>query len=151
MATRPLAIQKDGTWYTYGWDLTKNICEVYGQHGYIRTSYTYSPYGLVVSNGDVVQPINWVSEFCDTETSLMVFNYRYYNGKTATWLSRDFMQETAMRNLYDIKNPLIYSDVLGLFPFFGVDINIDVSLSVEGCIAPFPAAPLVKLCLGVSI
>ena len=33
VATRPLAIQKDGTWYTYGWDLTKNICEVYGQHG----------------------------------------------------------------------------------------------------------------------
>ncbi len=33
-ATRPLAIQKDGTWYTYGWDLTKNICEVYGQHGF---------------------------------------------------------------------------------------------------------------------
>ena len=31
VATRPLAIQKDGTWYTYGWDLTKNICEVYGQ------------------------------------------------------------------------------------------------------------------------
>ena len=29
VATRPLALQKDGTWYTYGWDLTKNICEVY--------------------------------------------------------------------------------------------------------------------------
>ena len=36
-ATRPQAIQKDGTWYTYGWDLTKNICELYGQHGYIHT------------------------------------------------------------------------------------------------------------------
>ena len=24
IATRPLALQKDGTWYTYGWDLTKN-------------------------------------------------------------------------------------------------------------------------------
>ena len=35
--TRPPAIQKDGTWYTYGWDLTKNICEIYGQHGYIHT------------------------------------------------------------------------------------------------------------------
>ena len=29
VATRPLAIQKDGTWYICGWDLTKNICEVY--------------------------------------------------------------------------------------------------------------------------
>ena len=50
VATRPLAIQKDGTWYTYGWDLTKNICEVYGQHGYIRTACTYSPYGQVASS-----------------------------------------------------------------------------------------------------
>lgn len=29
IATRPLAIQKDGSWYTYGRDLTKNICELY--------------------------------------------------------------------------------------------------------------------------
>lgn len=34
-ATRPLAIQKAGTWFTYGYDITKNICEVFGQHGYI--------------------------------------------------------------------------------------------------------------------
>ncbi len=26
----PLAIRKDGTWYCYGWDLTKNVCEVFG-------------------------------------------------------------------------------------------------------------------------
>ena len=30
IATRPLAIQKDGTWYTYGFDLTKNVCEIFG-------------------------------------------------------------------------------------------------------------------------
>lgn len=33
--------------YTYGWDLTKNACEVYGQQGYMRTNYTYTPYGDV--------------------------------------------------------------------------------------------------------
>ncbi|MBQ8445013.1 MAG: hypothetical protein IJX22_01330 [Opitutales bacterium] len=27
-ATRPLALQKDGNWFTYGYDITKNICEV---------------------------------------------------------------------------------------------------------------------------
>jgi len=36
-ATRPLAIQKDGTWFTYGYDITKNVCEVFGPAGYIRT------------------------------------------------------------------------------------------------------------------
>ncbi len=43
IATRPLAIQKDGSWFTYGWDFTKNICELYGSNGYIRTAYTYTP------------------------------------------------------------------------------------------------------------
>ena len=38
IATRPLAIQKDGTWYTYGWDLTKNIWETYTTTGYIGTA-----------------------------------------------------------------------------------------------------------------
>ncbi len=45
IATRPLAIQKDGTWYTYCLDLTKNVCEVFSSAGYIATTYTYSPYG----------------------------------------------------------------------------------------------------------
>ena len=40
IATRPLAIRENGVWYTYGWDLTKNICELYGQEGFIRTIYT---------------------------------------------------------------------------------------------------------------
>lgn len=30
VATRPLAIRKDGSWFAYGWDLTKNVCEVFG-------------------------------------------------------------------------------------------------------------------------
>ena len=37
--------KKDGTWYTYGLDLTKNVCEVFSSAGYIATTYTYSPYG----------------------------------------------------------------------------------------------------------
>ena len=56
-ATRPLVIQKDATWYTYGWNLTKNICEVYGQHGYICTAYTYTAYGQVTAEGDVEQRV----------------------------------------------------------------------------------------------
>ena len=69
VATRPLAIRKDGSRFAYGWDLTKNICEVFGQAGYIRTSYTYSPYGTVSEVCDVTQPIQWSSEFFDTDRS----------------------------------------------------------------------------------
>ena len=62
VATRPLAIQLNGTWYTYGWDLTKNICELYSTNGYIATTYTYSPFGQVTASGNVTQPIQWSGE-----------------------------------------------------------------------------------------
>ena len=92
VATRPLAIQKDATWYTYGWDLTKNICEVYGQHGYLRTAYTCTPYGQVTAEGDVTQPIQWSSEFNDTELGLIYYNYRHYNPVDGRWLTRDIVK-----------------------------------------------------------
>ena len=60
IATRPLSIQKDGVWYSYGWDVTNNICEVYGQTGYIRTLYSYTPYGKVSRDGDVNQDVLWI-------------------------------------------------------------------------------------------
>lgn len=111
-ASRPLAIQKDGTWYTYGWDLTKNICEIYGQHGYIRTAYTYTPYGMVTATGDTEQPIQWSSEYNDTELGLMYYNYRHYNPMDGRWLCRDFVNQN---NLYSyVKSPLNEIDFLGL-------------------------------------
>ena len=115
IATRPLAIQKDGTWYTYGLDLTKNVCEVFGATGYIRTAYTYSPFGSVTATGNVTQPIQWSSEFYDEELGLVYYNWRYYNTQDGKWLSRDLLGEYAADNLYSMaKNSLIYLDLLGL-------------------------------------
>ena len=116
VATRPLAIQKDGTWYTYGWDLTKNICEVYGQHGYIRTNYSYSPYGEVTISGDVTQPIQWSSEYADSEIDLVYYNYRHYSPMEGRWIGRDLINETNHNNLfiYAGSSPSVYSDTFGL-------------------------------------
>ncbi len=99
-ATRPLAIQKDGTWYCYGWDLTKNVCEVFGQAGYIRTTYTYSPYGAVTASGDVSQPFRRSSEFDDEELGLVYYNYRHFNPTDGRWISRDPIDEQNGGNLY---------------------------------------------------
>ena len=111
-ATRPLAIQKDGTWYTYGWDLTKNICEVYGVNGYIRTSYSYTPFGVVSSTGDVEQPIQWSSEYFDNELGLVYYNYRYYNPLDKRWLSRDAVSSINLYR-YVSNNPLKSFDIRG--------------------------------------
>jgi len=125
IATRPLAIQKDGTWYSaparlasqdsrsqecsrlggsllkshpaYGWDLTKNICELYGTNGYIRTTYTYTPYGEVTeSTNSIYQPIQWSSEYNDTELGMVYYNYRHYNPVDGRWLGRDKLEQNNM-------------------------------------------------------
>ena len=114
VATRPLAIQISGTWYTYGWDLTKNICEIYSTEGYISTSYTYTPFGSATVSGSVIQPIQWSSEVFDETISLNYYNYRYY--AYGYWMSRDLCPVNCARNLYSFDgNTLKHTDILGLF------------------------------------
>ena len=115
IATRPLAIRKDRTWYTYGWDLTKNICEVFGPAGYIRTNYSYSPYGDVTISGDVIQPIQWSSEYSDSEMALVYYNHRHYNPVDGRWIGRDSVGEMGGVNMYCFVNnlPVIINDHQG--------------------------------------
>jgi RHS repeat-associated protein len=109
-ATRPLALQKDGTWYTYGLDITKNVWELFGSSGYIRTAYDYMPYGGVTEEGDVTQPVQWSSEMYDNELALVYYNYRYYNPADGRWINRDPIGEKGGRNLYKfLFNNGIYS------------------------------------------
>lgn len=150
-ATRPLAIRKDGTWFAYGWDSTKNICEIYSSEGRISTAYTYTPFGQVDSQGAVTQPFQWSSEYYDDELALSAYVFRYYNSQEGMWLSRDEEEETHIKNLYAIKNPLMYNDYLGLFPLFGLDVTIDVPFGIEACFAPFPFAfPFAKVCVNMT-
>ncbi len=114
-ATRPLALQKDGSWFTYGHDLTKNVWEVFGPSGYIRTSYSYAPFGAVSASGDVTQPFQWSSEHYDSETALVYYNFRHYSPALGRWLSRDPIEEQGGRNLYAFVGNHIGSsvDILG--------------------------------------
>ena len=99
-ATRPLALQKDGTWYCYGTDLSKNVTEVYKNNGTIATAYTYAPFGQVVASGSTTQPLQWSSEYYDTELGLVYYNYRHYNPKDGRWINRDPIGIEGGYNLY---------------------------------------------------
>ena len=111
-ATRPLAIRKDSTWYAYGWDLTKNITEIFGKAGYLRTAYTYTPYGEATAEGDVTQPFTWSSEYADDELGLIYYNYRCYNPEAGNWLARD-PQKSLNLYWYVGNHPIEYTDYLG--------------------------------------
>ena len=113
-ATRPLAIQKDGTWYTYGLDITKNVCEVFGTTGYVATSYTYSPYGEVITTGNVSQPVQWSSEFRNEELDLVYYNYRDFNASQGEWFVRDAAESSNNLYRYSYNRPICLIDFLGL-------------------------------------
>ena len=115
-AARPLAIRKDGTWYAYGWDLTRNVTEIFGKAGYLRTVYTYTPYGEATAEGDVTQPIQWSSEYNDEELGLVYYNYRHLNPHDGRWISRDPIEEEGGWNLFAFVGNKIFnqSDILGL-------------------------------------
>ena len=116
IASRPLAIRKDGTWYAYGWDIIKNIWEIFGPAGYIRKVYTYSPFGTISSEGDIEQSIQWSSEYYDAELGLIYYNYRHYNPTNGKWCSRDALLEKNELNLYNaFTNAVSFRfDILGL-------------------------------------
>ena len=142
VATRPLGIRKDGTWYTYGWDLTKNICEVFGSDGYIKTAYTYTPYGAVTANGNVTQPIQWSSEYSDSELGLVYYNYRHYNPADGRWTGRDFIPDAKVLNLYRYaRNGVGDTDFAGLYPnvqhiieqIGDFEVNDDCSVKESWC------------------
>jgi len=115
VATRPLAIQTAGSWFAYGWDLTKNIMELYNSTGHINTSYSYTPFGGVSSTGGISQPIQWSSEMFDAESELVYYNYRHYNPHDGRWTSRDPIGILGDFNLFSFlhNSPIRKNDYLG--------------------------------------
>ena len=113
-ASRPLSIQINGTWYTYGWDITKNICEVYNKNGNIETSYKYTPFGKATSEGALKQPFQWSSEYEDSELKLVYYIHRYFNLYTGRWCGRDMITSEKNLYLYCKNSPIKKHDYLGL-------------------------------------
>ncbi|OCA03763.1 RHS repeat domain-containing protein [Akkermansia glycaniphila] len=115
IATRPLSLRKNGTWYTYGHDLTKNVTELYKADGTIATAYDYTPYGTVTASG-IDQPIQWSSEHYDPELALVYYNYRHYNPADGRWINRDPIGEREHLHLsiYVRNNPSMLYDLHGL-------------------------------------
>lgn len=112
----PARHPKERNMDTYGLDLTKNVCEVYGSTGYVATAYTYTPYGQVTATGNVDHPIQWSSEYHDAEPDLVYYNYRYFNANRGRFLSVDPVYNKRVNNSYNIARNSTFKDVdiLGL-------------------------------------
>jgi len=115
---RPLSMSDaDGVFY-YVCDANKNVTEMLDSSGNVRAHYEYDPYGkIILQTGDKANdnPIRFSSEYFDSETSLVYYNYRYYNPSLGRWLSKDPIEEKDGWNLYEfVKNsPVRLIDILG--------------------------------------
>ncbi|MEE0765782.1 RHS repeat-associated core domain-containing protein [Akkermansia sp.] len=131
VATRPLALQKDSTWYTYGLDLTKNVWELCDHDGTICVTYDYAPYGEATANGNVTQPLQWSSEMYDAELAMVYYNDRYYDPAQGRWLSRDFLGENGLTENSEDDEDINFSQIANLYafgpnnPIDGYDVNAE--------------------------
>lgn len=104
--------------YFYHTDANKNVTELTDSEGTVVAHYEYSPFGMVTKlSGDYVtiNPFRFSSEYHDSETGLVYYNYRYYDPQLGRWLSRDPIEEEGGWNLYEMvaNNTVCFNDILG--------------------------------------
>ena len=107
------------TTYFYTHDANKNTSELIDATGTIRAHYEYSPFGkTTVQTGDkaAINPFRFSSEFHDTETALVYYNFRYYSPELGRWTKRDPINEKDGENLQAMlrNNAVNKFDRLGL-------------------------------------
>ena len=101
-----LALEKDGVAFNYIADGNKNIMQLINlSDGNIANKYDYSPFGKVIKDVEfVANPFKFSSEYNESETGLIYYNYRYYNPKDGKWTKRDLIQEFGGWNIYAFVN-----------------------------------------------
>lgn len=69
------------------------------------------------SQGNVEQPLQWSSEYFDSELSLSYYNFRYYNSYIGRWTTKDYISEWQQHMLYSyVANyPIAQKNILGLW------------------------------------
>ncbi|MPM80422.1 hypothetical protein SDC9_127469 [bioreactor metagenome] len=81
-------------------DGNKNVIELRDATGVIMDTYDYTPFGGVTHAGSSDNPFQFSSEYHDSETGLIYYNYRYYSPVLGRWINRDPIEEEGGMNLY---------------------------------------------------
>ena len=107
------------------YDGNGNIVALYDSaNGKRAAEYEYGPFGEPLrATGPMARanPFRFSTKYCDEETGLCYYGYRYYSPGMGRWLSKDPAWEEGGFNLYGMVNndPITYVDILGLAPSYG--------------------------------
>ena len=92
-----------------------------GTGGAVRAEYSYGPFGEPLrATGAMARsnPFRWSTKYCDEETGLCYYGYRYYSATAGRWLSRDPIEERGGTNLFAFcyNSPTEWIDDVGNAP-----------------------------------
>jgi RHS repeat-associated protein len=117
--------EPEGKQYAAGYDGNGNVTRLYdaGNSGSLAATYEYGPFGEPLrATGPMASanPFRFSTKYCDEETGLLYYGFRYYSPATGKWLSRDPLSERGGLNLtgFVFNNPLSFVDDTGqkVFP-----------------------------------
>ncbi len=112
-----VGIRHGGANYQVRSDGKGNVTEVRTSAGAVVASYTYAPFGgMLTSSGTYAQPFQFQSKIWHAKSGLGYWGMRWYDPITAKWISRDGLGEAGGLNLYEYccGSPLVLFDPLGL-------------------------------------
>ena len=121
----PYAMQVDGTTYYYITNLQSDVVEMVDAGGNTVASYTYSPYGKVLTSEGTLadkNPLRYRGYYYDTESGLYYLQSRYYDPGTGRFINADEYGSTGHGVLgfnmfaYCNNNPINKTDSSGTRP-----------------------------------
>ena len=117
-----LYLTVDGAIYVPFYDNNGNITRYLDANGNTVAQYTYDAFGNTISQSGPLAGFfrhRFSTKYCDSETGLYYYGYRFYHPILMRWLNRDPLEEEGGLNLYAFcDNDVIHSyDLLGLSAF----------------------------------
>ena len=115
-------MQVDGTTYYYITNLQGDVVELVDASGNTVASYTYSPYGKVLTSEGTLadkNPLRYRGYYYDAESGLYYLQSRYYDPNTGRFINADSYASTGQGILgfntyaYCKNNPIKHTDHLG--------------------------------------
>ncbi len=103
VATRPLALQTQSGWFTYGFDQVKNVTELFDASGGIAAAYDYAPFGAVTGSSGpatAINPLTFSSEIDDAILGLIHYTFRLLNTLEGRWFGPDPVGDLSFREKY---------------------------------------------------
>ena len=118
LATESLDAANLGTWFpTY--DGNGNVSEYLDGAGTLVAHFEYDPFGNTLVNTDAANrfTFRFSTKYCDQETGLYYYGYRYYDPVNGRWPSRDPIEEMGGVGLYGLtgNDGVNFWDILGLY------------------------------------